>query len=105
MERPAVRSETQRFVLSVEYIQVVGISEFVKNMPEISAPRPPMDFMFFFLDEKHIPSGFGNEANRGAAKLDSEAGRGAGADRFISGVKGDISAEGSDFRCVFFNTI
>ena len=59
-------------------------------MPEISAPRPQM---------------VRYEANRGAATLHSEAGSGAGADRFISGVKGEVSAEVFGFPLCFFKQI
>jgi len=75
-----------------------------QNMPEISAPCPQMDFTRFPGWKTH-PKWVRYEANSGAAKLDSEAGRGAGADRFISGVKGEVSAELSDFRCVFLTNL
>ena len=57
------KAETQRFALSVEYIQVVGISQFVKKKPEISAPRPPMDFTRFFSWMKNT-SQAGSETRR-----------------------------------------
>ena len=65
-----------------------------QNMPEISAPRPPMDFTRFF------PGWDRYQAKRGAAKLDSEAE--VELDR-NTGVKGEVSAELSNFRCVFFS--
>ena len=105
VERPAVRSETKRFVLSVEYRNYPScrdLSNLSKTCRKFQLHVLRWISRVFFLDEKHIPSGFGNEANRGAAKLDSEAGRGAGADR-NTGVKGEVSAELSDFRCVFFS--
>ena len=82
MERPAVGTKAKRIALSVEYIQVVGISQFVKTCRRFQL-HVLRWISRVFLVEKHIPSGFGNEANRGAAKLDSEAGSGAGTDRFI----------------------
>ena len=104
VERPAVRSETKRFALSVEYRYYPSCRDLwiCQNMPEISAPRPQMDFTRFPGWKTH-PKWVRYEANHGAAKLDSEAAeveleldRNTG-----TGVKGEVSAELSDFRCVF----
>ena len=107
VERPAVRSETQRFALSVEYRYYPSCRDLsiCQKKMEISAPCPQMDFTCFFPGWKTHPKWVRYEANSGAAKLDSEAGRGAGADRFISGVKGEVSAELSDFRCDFLTNL
>jgi len=87
--------------LNIGIIQVVGISEFVKTCRKFQL-HVLRWISRVFLDEKHIPSGFGNEANRGAAKLDSEAGSGAGTDRFILASREKVPRRFSDFRCVFF---
>ena len=53
VERAAVRSETKRIAI---YPSCRDLS-ICQNMPEISAPRPQMDFIIcFFLDEKHMSS-------------------------------------------------
>ena len=65
MERPAGGTKAKRFALPFEYRYYPSCRDLsiCQNMPEISAPRPQMDFMCFFVDEKHIASGFATRRN------------------------------------------
>ena len=103
VERPAVRSETKyalHFPLNIGIFQVVGISQFVKKIPEISAPGPQMDFTRFFPGWKTHPKWVRKRGETWGCQV-GQRGR-SGADR-NTGVKGEVSAELSDFRCVFLD--
>ena len=70
--KASCRSETKRFVLSVEYRNYPScrdLSNLSKTCRKFQLHVLRWISRVFFLDEKHIPSGFGNEANRGAATL------------------------------------
>ena len=67
VERPAVRSEAKRFALSVEYRyypSCIGISQIVKKKRKFQL-HVLRWISRVFLDEKHIPSGFGNRRTAG----------------------------------------